>query len=425
MTIPEHVSDTLSFAAGVAAIALMGVSLVILSVRMVRLLLGKKDTLGAQAKGVCTMRTLLLVALIALGARLLTYALAWGMACLQSGELVSFTGTFQGLWVKWDARHYLSLARAGYVNTGDDRLKLVFFPLYPWTMRAVNLLLGNWVISASVVSVVFSVGAGVMLYALAARCYGAEKARLALAYFLLNPYALFMGAPYSESMFLFFTLCALYACAHDKLGWAGIFGALSALTRMLGLVVLGVIVLRTLRMLLDRRCRDRAQKAVWGLFCAALVGVGFAGYLMLNVHVSGAPFTFLQYQKENWYQEFGSFWNSVRTTVSYLCKDWGTSDGLYTWTLQLLAMLYAFVLLIPGAKKTSLEHGAYSWAYIFIALAPTWLLSGPRYIFGMATLPLLQAQATRSRVFHRVCLAICVLLSLFILHGYCIAQEVF
>ena len=421
----EFFTKTLPFAASMVSIALMGVSFIILLVRFVRLALGKKDAAGMGKNGYGGVRALVCVALIVLASRLAVYALAWGMASVKNGSLVSFADSFSSLWLKWDARHYLKIAQQGYVNTGDDRLMLVFSPLYPWTVRALHAIAGNWLLSAAIVSITFAVGAGVMLYMLCARCYGAATARWALAYFLLNPYSIFLNAPYSESMFLFFTLCALYLCAQGKLGWAGLFGALSALTRMLGLVVLGVIVITTLRTILERRCRDRAQKAVWGLFCALLVGLGFAAYLALNIRVSGAPFTFMQYQKENWYQEFGSFWNSVRTTVYYLHADWGTPDGWYTWLAQLAAMVYVFILLIPASRKVSIEHGAYSWAYLFIALAPTWLLSGPRYIFGMATLPILQAEAFESRHAHRIGLAVSLALLLVITYGYCIAQEVF
>lgn len=418
-------TDTLPFAGSFASIILMGVSFVILLVRFVRLAMGKKDTIGLGKGGCGGVKTLVLVALAVLASRLLVYALAWGMACVRSGAVVSFTESFNSLWLKWDGRHYIKIAQQGYVNEGNDRLVLVFFPLYPWTVRAVQRLAGDWMLSASLVSTVFAVGAGVVLYMLGARCYGAATAKRALLYFLLNPYSVFLNAPYSESMFLFFTLCALYMCVKGRLGWAGIFGALSALTRMLGLVVLGVILLMTLRTLFERRCRDRAQKAVWGVFCALLVTIGFGAYLALNVHVSGAPFTFMQYQKENWYQEFGSFWRSVRTTIDYMCRDWGSKDFWYTWTAQLAAMFYVFILLIPASKKVSLEHGAYSWAYLFGALAPTWLLSGPRYIFGMATLPILQANVTQSKWVHRVSLAVSGVLLIVMIHGYCIAQEVF
>ena len=102
--------------------------------------MGKKDALG-RGRGVhISVKTLAVCALAALGTRLMLYALAWGMKCLSAGEMLSFSQTFNSLWVKWDARHYLKIAQQGYVNTGDDRLTLVFFPLYPWLIRAVNIL---------------------------------------------------------------------------------------------------------------------------------------------------------------------------------------------------------------------------------------------------------------------------------------------
>lgn len=417
--------ETLPLAGSILSVVLMGIALSFLVLRLVKLLMGKKDTLGSGQRGqVAPLRALLWVACIALLSRFALYLAAWGMACLEAGTAVSFSESFSDLWLKWDARHYLKIARQGYTTVGDDRLMLVFFPLYPWMIRAVNLLMGDWLRSGIFVALLFSVGASVMLYMLCYRLYSARTAKLAVAYFLLNPYSVFLAAPYSESLFLFLTLCALYAASRDRLGWAGIFGALSALTRMLGLVVCGVILLATLRKVCNRRCRDRGQKIVWGVFCAGVVGTGFLVYLLLNVHVTGAPFTFLTYQKENWYQEFGSFWASVHTTLEYLHSAWGTPDGLYTWLLQLLSMFYVFVLLIFSVRKVSIEHGAYSWAYLFIALAPTWLLSGSRYIFGMATLPLLQAQVSKSRAFHTTMLLLSGALLIFIVHGYCIVQEV-
>lgn len=148
--------------------------------------------------------------------RLLLYAAAWGVHCLMQGRAVSFAASFDGLWVHWDARHYLKIAQQGYVNVGDDRLILVFFPLYPWCVRALNLLLGDWVVSSVIVSNLCAAGAASLLYALVHRVYDAQTARLSLCYFLLNPYSVFLAAPYSEALFLLLTLGALYAAANDR-----------------------------------------------------------------------------------------------------------------------------------------------------------------------------------------------------------------
>ncbi|HYP53406.1 MAG TPA: hypothetical protein VEQ42_07690, partial [Pyrinomonadaceae bacterium] len=52
-------------------------------------------------------------------------------------------GGFYGwleIWNRWDAPHYLDLARGGYTNVGNQRPWLVFYPLYPWAVRAFGYL---------------------------------------------------------------------------------------------------------------------------------------------------------------------------------------------------------------------------------------------------------------------------------------------
>src|SRR5699024_9979508 len=140
----------------------------------------------------------------------------------------------------WDASHYLKLAQQGYVNVGDDRLMLVFFPLYPWCVRAMHLLTGDWVLAAVAVSNLSAMAAASLLYALVYRVYDAQTARLALCYLLVNPYSLFLAAPYSEALFLALTLGALLAASRERFFLAAVLGALSALTRSLGVIVCGV-----------------------------------------------------------------------------------------------------------------------------------------------------------------------------------------
>lgn len=418
--------QTLPLVGEVLAIILMGAAFLFILVRGVRMLMGKKESVGIAKASKIPWSTLAIVALIALVSRMLLYFIAWVFISVKQGNPAPFFDAISSLWVKWDARHYLKIATQGYVNTGDDRLALVFFPMYPLLIHLLTYITGNMLLSSLIISNIAAVGATVLLYMLATGCYGKRIGMLSVAYFLLNPYSFFLCAPYPEGLFLLFTFAALYCVSKGKLGWAGMFGALSAFTRMLGLVVCGVIIIHMFRQIVHKRCRDRAQKVVWGLFCAAVVFVGFALYLLINLKVSGAPFTFMVYQKQNWYQSFGSFWGSVKNTVYYLFAFWGSNDTFYTWTVQLVAMFYAFILLLAMQRKVSLEHAAYSFAYLFIALAPTWLLSGPRYIFGMATLPILQAQRfSKSDRPHTVLLILNAALLLFFTYAYTILNEVF
>ena len=54
------------------------------------------------------------------------------------------------LWNRWDADQYLKLAKFGYTNVSV--WKAWFYPLYPWSVRIVAFLNGNYLVAALVVS---------------------------------------------------------------------------------------------------------------------------------------------------------------------------------------------------------------------------------------------------------------------------------
>ncbi|HEV2705895.1 MAG TPA: hypothetical protein VGV59_08215, partial [Pyrinomonadaceae bacterium] len=61
------------------------------------------------------------------------------------------TGTFYGwleIWNRWDAPHYLDIARDGYTATGEQRLWIVFHPLYPWVVRACAFVVRDYLIAS-------------------------------------------------------------------------------------------------------------------------------------------------------------------------------------------------------------------------------------------------------------------------------------
>ena len=62
--------------------------------------------------------------------------------------------------------------------------------------------------------------------------------------------------------------------------------------------------------------------------------------------------------------------------------------------------------------------------YVAVVLSPTWLLSGARYLYALATLPILQAQSLKSRAAHAVGLSVCAALLVVFTWGYTIAAAV-
>ena len=83
-----------------------------------------------------------------------------------------------------------------------------------------------------------------------------------------------------------------------------------------------------------------------------------------------------------------------------------------------------YVLLAAKQKKLPFDLAAYSFVYVAVVLAPTWLLSGARYLYALATLPLLQAKTFESRTAHTVGLSVCAALLVVFTWGYTIAIAV-
>ncbi|MGB6564216.1 MAG: hypothetical protein WBE69_16570, partial [Candidatus Binataceae bacterium] len=52
------------------------------------------------------------------------------------------------IWNRWDGPQYLLIAQDGYASTGDQRLALAFFPLYPWLIRLTEIVVRDAVLSA-------------------------------------------------------------------------------------------------------------------------------------------------------------------------------------------------------------------------------------------------------------------------------------
>ena len=54
--------------------------------------------------------------------------LSWALLKNQICDIIS-------LWNRWDAPHYIDLAKNGYTNVGEGRYFIVFMPLYPFLIK--------------------------------------------------------------------------------------------------------------------------------------------------------------------------------------------------------------------------------------------------------------------------------------------------
>ena len=306
---------------------------------------------------------------------------------------------------------------------GDVRLRLVFFPLYPLLMRLFAPLAGGDVFySGLMISLVCSALASAMVYDLSCLHFGRRAAVLSLMYFLLSPLSVFLGCVYTESLFICLTLAAVCLLRRKHPWLAALCGMLSAFTRMPGVIVAGLLIIDYLGRIPKNKADFRAIGA-----CAMQVAIvfgGFAAYLLVNQLVTGDPFTYLTYQRENWYQQPGSFWNSTANTMHYFLTGMGESDWLWTWGFQLACMMGMYLLLAFGSHRIPFDLAAYSFVYTAVVLSPTWLLSGARYLYALCALPMLLARMRVGKTGHAVLLVISVAFLVLWTFGYTIAIQV-
>jgi Gpi18-like mannosyltransferase len=150
-------------------------------------------------------------------------------------EMPGLAHYFLQPWRNWDGHWFSLIAQEGYF----ERPTTAFFPLYPLLLRGVAWFLDGQIELAGVlISNVALLGALVILYQLVQLDFPRAVARRALLYLALFPTAYYLGAVYSESLFLLVSVGALYAARRDWWWIAGLLGFLAALTRSQGVLLL-------------------------------------------------------------------------------------------------------------------------------------------------------------------------------------------
>jgi len=406
------------------SVVLMGLCGVNLLLRLMRVLRGEEEADGLglrrmQAPG----KELIAAAGIALVSRLLLYVLAYAMYRVLGVGSDGFFESLAPLWTHWDTRHYIGIAEEWYTHVGDERLRLVFFPLYPLLMRMVSPLTGGDVFYAGLlISLLCASASCALVYDLSYMHYGRRTAQRSAAYFLLSPLSVFLCCAYTESLFICLTLLTVWMLRRGRRWGAAVCGFLSAFTRMPGVIAAGLLLIDLLGRL------SKKQAGMRGVLCCAaqmlLVFGGLFLYWGVNWVVTGDPMTYLTYQKENWFQQPGSFWDSTANTVHYFFTTVGDGDWLYTWGFQLLCMLIMYLLLAFGQHRIPFDLAAYSFVYVAIVLSPTWLLSAPRYLYALCALPMLLARQRIGRIGHGILLAGSAVMLYLWVFGYTIAIQV-
>ena len=343
--------------------------------------------------------------LLGAGSRVGLLLAGMAAAMLLSDGGLTWEGAFQQLQ-RWDAAHYIRLIEEGYQGYTENgqHLFLVFFPGYVWAVRLLRLVIPSTALAGTALSCLCYGGACCYLYRLAGEAYNGRVAWDALLYMSLFPFSFFSGLVMTEGLFLLATTGACWYAWRGKWLAFGLFGALAALTRMTGLLVIAVGVIRLLEAY--RPLEPPVGKSLgrcWKplllrLPLTLLPAAGTLLYLLLNLWVDGDPFAFASHQ-EHWHQ--GYLWISqvVEYIGRYLGDNLGSSFGWAVWAPALALFVVGLALLYWAALRKGHPAGllAYGFCFFVATYSLSWLLSAGRYLSTCFVLFLFLAKLTQRR----------------------------
>lgn len=156
-----------------------------------------------QGEGV-SRRDILYIFVLALIFRIAVYIASVVYLNIFSDETTFGFSDFLSAWNRWDAPHYIDLAKkgyGGYIENGKH-LFLVFFPLYPWLLRALHVVIRDWEIACLVLSCLAYAAGACFFYALVSEEYGKRIAWKSLVLLSVYPFSFFFGGMMTESLFL-------------------------------------------------------------------------------------------------------------------------------------------------------------------------------------------------------------------------------
>ena len=331
-------------------------------------------------------------------AQLLAWTLITKVAVLAIGyaALSSAIGETPGLldpWHRWDAPHYTDIAVFGYmandpgnlsapgysqVFPGDLDLYIVFFPLFPWLIAAVNAVIGEPIVSAFLVATVASLFVAPLLYRLVSVDLGHSIGVWTAGFLLVFPTAYFLHIGYTESLFLSLAFGSMWLARTNRWWLAGLLAALAALTRVNGLILAPALVVEAF--LQWRVDPERRLRVAW--LAIAGVGIGFGVYLVVNQVVYGDPFAFSVIQREHWFKNVTWPWVGLEGTVAWLSNENPDSAFMYGG-MELVFIALGFVATVATAlwlRPTWAVWMAGNW---ILAVSTGFVLSVPRYSLPM------------------------------------------
>lgn len=281
-------------------------------------------------------------------------------------------GLLLGPWQRFDANRYMHIARLGY----DNEQNSVFPPLYPLLVRGLGALFGGGSIANLAAGILISNLAAILLFArlhqFVSQKIDQAAATLTIVYLAIFPAGFFLLAPYTESLFILFSLEAIWQAQDGRFWQAGFWGLLAALTRLTGWVLIVPLAYKMWRQKAKNEKRKTKMDALALLFSEPgiwLPVVGFAGFVGWR-WLAGFPTLPVIYDRY-WFQTTGFPGADLVTAVQSMFFGGTARAGEFTLYFDFLIAILLIAATLITFRKLGITLGLYSAMLLLFILLPT------------------------------------------------------
>lgn len=319
----------------------------------------------------------------------------WGGWYAYADRSLTITGLPSWLW-SWggfDGVHYLRLAQGGYFYKGSQ----AFFPVYPVLIDLLSRIIPvkNYLDPAVFVNTNFFY-AGMIISNVAAFLsvffllkfftmeFGEKTAQKTVIFLLAFPTAFYMGALYTESIFILFAVLTLYFYKKEKFIPAALFGFLTSATRVVGIFIPFIMVVDSMIKLKRSRKNHIAVKA---LTAGIVGGSGLLAY-MVFLQVKFSDFLMFLHVQGGFGAERSSGALILLPQVFYRYLKIFISLGptqmrFYNALFELVFTCLALYFLVVSFRKIKLSYWLAALGILILPTLTGTLSSMPRYILSM------------------------------------------
>ena len=280
----------------------------------------------------------------------------------------------------WDGQWYFSLVRHGYprsvpplITYAQPEARAAFFPLFPWLVRAVNVVLpGNDVAAALFVNVLLGAVFVLLVGALARAWTGGQHAKKAMMIAALYPGSFVLSFAYSEALFLALAAASMLAWHKQRYLIAGLLAALATASRPNAVALVAAYMVGSLLLIL----RDRVWRSLITVFMAPLGFIVAQGYIAWRANEARV---WMRVQSEAWGEGASFGGTAVRRVVKFFLHPLSSPSNVIT-VLALLSLVIGFAAL----TRTRLPAYAivYSTVITFLMLLPETVTARPRFVYS-------------------------------------------